>query len=179
MPIVGAQTQRSHVGLFLGPENADTCNIYRPPRAVHCGICNNCVDRFDHHCPWVGNCVGRRNYRFFLTFIYSVMVKLFYCVSVCIYDFYRRYHENISATVPAGADAFRETLKNPASFLLMFYCLAICGFVGILAVFHCKLVSCNTTTNEHVRSLCTLIELNCSRLHSNINNFSSLDQGNV
>lgn len=58
------------------------CNIYTPPRGKHCQQCQVCVERFDHHCKFLSNCIGARNYRnFFMllfnTFLLGLFVLLF------------------------------------------------------------------------------------------------------
>ena len=53
-------------------EMCPDCTVLRTPRSRHCAICNRCVERFDHHCPWLNNCVGVNNHNSFLVFLVSL-----------------------------------------------------------------------------------------------------------
>jgi palmitoyltransferase len=57
------------------------CQNNQPLRAKHCRKCERCVSTFDHHCPWVGNCIGERNKKYFYTYIWfqlSLLAMMFY-----------------------------------------------------------------------------------------------------
>ncbi|CAI2361966.1 unnamed protein product [Moneuplotes crassus] len=48
------------------------CKIIRTPRSRHCTICDKCVERFDHHCPWINNCIGTGNHGIFIIFLINI-----------------------------------------------------------------------------------------------------------
>ncbi|KAL4461582.1 hypothetical protein ABPG74_016206 [Tetrahymena malaccensis] len=45
------------------------CCIVKPKRSRHCETCKKCIRVYDHHCPWINNCVGANNYKYFIMFI--------------------------------------------------------------------------------------------------------------
>ena len=61
-----------------------TCHIIRPMgcssqsdhRTVHCSQCDCCVQEFDHHCPWISNCIGKHNYFSFFMFISILAINI-------------------------------------------------------------------------------------------------------
>ncbi|XP_060614284.2 palmitoyltransferase ZDHHC3-like isoform X1 [Anolis sagrei] len=60
------------------------CETYRPPRAHHCRICHRCVRRMDHHCPWINNCVGELNQKYFIQFLFYTGLASLYAMGLVL-----------------------------------------------------------------------------------------------
>ncbi|KAK1422401.1 hypothetical protein QVD17_25498 [Tagetes erecta] len=131
-------------GFTIKVKYCDTCMLYRPPRCSHCSICDNCVQRFDHHCPWVGQCIGLRNYRFFFMFVSSATLLCIYVFAFCwVYVIKIKNSEETSV--------WGALIKTPASIVLIIYTFICVWFVGGLTVFHLYLISTNQSTYENFR----------------------------
>lgn len=140
-----------------------SCKIFRPPRASHCSICDNCVERFDHHCPWVGNCVGKRNYRYFYLFLVSLAFHCVFIFSCAI------THLVLLGKEVAKSAAFVEAIKSsPSSIIVIIICFfSVWSIIG-LAGFHTYLVTTNLTTNEDIKG-----SFSSKRNHDNYNPYST------
>lgn len=64
---------------FLVIRFCEKCQLIKPDRAHHCSVCSTCVLKMDHHCPWVNNCIGFHNYKFFMLFL---AYALLYCIFI-------------------------------------------------------------------------------------------------
>lgn len=56
-----------------------TCQVWKPDRCHHCSACNCCVLKMDHHCPWIPDCVGFKNQKYFVQFL---LFSTFYALIV-------------------------------------------------------------------------------------------------
>ena len=117
-----------------------TCSIFKPPRTSHCKICDNCCQRFDHHCLWLGTCVGNRNYKYFFLLITCItldsIIEIIYSICIIVKAIKNKDEKKIKLRV------FTISVLSGVSFYELMFLIF---FIGKLQVIHTRLVLQNFT----------------------------------
>ncbi|XP_060040211.1 palmitoyltransferase ZDHHC3 isoform X2 [Erinaceus europaeus] len=70
------------------------CCSIKPDRAHHCSVCKRCIRKMDHHCPWVNNCVGENNQKYFVLFTMYIALISFHALVMVGFHFLYCFEED-------------------------------------------------------------------------------------
>lgn len=110
-----------------------TCKIMRPPKASHCWHCDQCVKGFDHHCYFVGNCVGIRNWRNFVLFIFFSFVLAFLDLTLSV---------TVLVSIFDEFPEIYESFTNEQSFVITTFVLLVLSLCCLLTPINSVFKSC-------------------------------------
>jgi len=124
-----------------GNEMCSTCKITKPLRSKHCRMCDKCVYRFDHHCPWVHNCIGAENHAYYYLFLAFQLVSISLNALLC-YGEIMTWNPNVHYNV------------NSYRYIALWSALIITTIIFIpvacLLFSHTFKIARNITTNEMI-----------------------------
>jgi len=118
------------------------CFKVKPDRAHHCSRCNECILKMDHHCPFLANCVGFSNYKFFVLFLFYTV--LFGCIMTAAggYHLYDRLSKGDDSNINDELDYYIVVSATFAGLALLLLLPFMCT--------HFRLLTYNLTTIEHL-----------------------------
>ena len=145
----------NQLGFIRNYRCCETCSIIRPSRSTHCSDCNNCVERFDHHCPWIGNCAGKRNYKYFFIFLICLNVLTVFIGVFSIVHIGKFVHNRVSNEQYKALDNTDIGTVSLNSCIVSMFVIIYCGlsmiFTTHLLYYHTLLVTKNLTTKEELK----------------------------
>ena len=131
------------------------CMQNSPPRSYHCYQCDVCVLKRDHHCLFIGSCVGHANQRYYLMSIMYISIGALYANYLNIDFAMESFTENLSwKTLLASFTplfGWLFGLTQSTSFFISFQSgTCVFGFVAftILFIYHMRLTLRGQTTHE-------------------------------
>ncbi|KAK8802954.1 hypothetical protein WA588_002114, partial [Blastocystis sp. NMH] len=137
-----------HNGHLCPVRRCTFCHIYTPPRAFHCRLCDTCVRNYDHHCPWVSNCVGLRNHRFFMGFLLTSEATSLLGAVLMIVFFVRLALTMLGQK--GTIDPVDFVVASWPQILYFIVCLGIFPPMMNLVFYHMGISSHNMTTHEEI-----------------------------
>lgn len=109
------------------------CQLVRPPRAHHCSQCHKCVTRMDHHCPWVGQCIGLGNHKIFMCLAYNITYSFSSVATDMLYFYFFHEKEAISESALLwGAMVFASLSSVACVVTLGYHCYLILNNLSYL-----------------------------------------------
>jgi ribosomal protein L40E len=142
-----------HKGAFKTTKICLTCNVVRPFRSTHCSDCDNCTLRFDHHCPWIGGCVGKRNYIYFFIFLILLNIKNIIILVFSIIQIFMTYINVEDKEKKINSWVAKKLISLiPSIFVIIFIVITMIFTTGLI-IYHINLIITNKTTKEEIKKL--------------------------